>query len=76
MHFSSPKNNKEKKTHNFYIDYTSFIKFLDLLKNLNLNTNIDIMLESKGKDESLFKLLRQLKFYKKYKIKKNEIIIN
>ena len=36
---------------------------LELLKSLNLNTKIDIMLESKGKDESLFKLLRQLKFY-------------
>jgi len=76
MHFSSPKNNKEKRTHNFYIDYYQFIKFLDLLKNLNINQDIDIMLEAKGKDEALFKLLRQLKFYKKYKIKKNEIIIN
>lgn len=75
MHFSSPKNKKEKKTHNFYIDYNQFIKFIKLLKSLNLNTNIDIMLESKGKDESLFKLLRQLKFYKDFKNKKNQIII-
>lgn len=74
MHFSSPKNLKEKRTHNFYIDYNSFIKFVDLIKNLNIN--IDIMLESKGKDEALFKLLRQLKYYKKFKMKKNEIIIN
>lgn len=74
FHFSSPKNKKEKRTHNFYIDYNSFIKFIELIKNLNIN--LDIMLEAKGKDEALFKLLRQLKFYKKFKIKKNEIIIN
>ena len=74
MHFSSPKSLKEKRTHHFYIDYHSFIKFVNLIK--NLDTNIDIMLESKGKDESLFKLLRQLKFYKVFKFKKNKIIFD
>jgi len=39
-----------------------------------LKQDVDIMLESKGKDEALFKLLRQLKFYKPYKIKQNSII--
>ncbi len=71
MHFSSPKSQKEKRTHNFYIDYRSFLKFINLLK--PLNKDIDIMLESKGKDEALFKLLRQLKHYKPYKIKYNTI---
>lgn len=74
FHFSSPKNKKEKRTHNFYIDYNTFIKFIDLIKKFNIN--LDIMLEAKGKDEALFKLLRQLKFYKKFKMKKNEIIFD
>ena len=74
MHFSSPKSTKEKRTHNFYIDYVSFLKFLYLLKPLNID--IDIMLESKGKDEALFKLIRQLKYYKPLKMKGNDLIIS
>ncbi len=74
MHFSSPKSQKEKRTHHFYIDYNSFLKFINLL--IPLNTNIDIMLESKGKDEALFKLLRQLKFYKPFKMQSNTLIIS
>ena len=74
IHFSSPKSKKEKRTHHFYIDYASFIKFIEILK--VFNQDIDIMLECKGKDEALFKLLRQLKYYKKFKMKKNEIIID
>lgn len=74
MHFSSPKNKKEKRTHHFYLDYHSFLQFINILKKQKLD--IDIMLESKGKDEALFKLLRQLHFYKPVKIKKNEIIID
>jgi len=74
MHFSSPKSQKEKRTHHFYIDYNSFLKFINLLKKFNID--IDIMLESKGKDEALFKLLRQLKFYKVCKFIKNDIIFD
>ena len=74
MHFSSPKSKKEKRTHHFYIDYNSFLKFINILK--DLNQDIDIMLESKGKDEALFKLLRQLKFYKQVKMQGNSIIFD
>jgi len=74
IHFSSPKSQKEKRTHHFYIDYNSFLKFINLLKKFNID--IDIMLESKGKDEALFKLLRQLKFYKVCKFIKNDIIFD
>lgn len=74
MHFSSPKSKKEKRTHDYFINYKEFIKFLNLIK--IFNTDIDIMLESKGKDLALFKLLKQLKFYNKYNVKKGEIIIN
>ena len=31
------------------------------------NTDIDIMLEAKGKDEALFRLVRQLKYKTNYK---------
>ena len=73
MHFSTPKNSKEKRSHNTYLHYNSFLKFLKLLA--PLNTDIDIMLEAKGKDEALFRLVRQLKFYKDFKVKETTIIL-
>ena len=73
MHFSSSLNSKQKRNHSTYINYNSFIKFLKLLK--PLNTDIDIMLEVKGKDEALFRLVRQLKFYKDFKVKGTTIIL-
>ena len=60
MHFSCSLNSKQKRNHSTYLNYNSFIKFLKLLK--PLNTDIDVMLEAKGKDEALFRLVRQLKF--------------
>ena len=74
IHFSSPKSQKEKRTHHFYIDYSSFIKFINLL--IPIQKDIDIMLESKGKDEALFRLLRQLHHYKPFKMQGNSIIIS
>ena len=59
MHFSSPKSNKEYKSHNDYINVDEFIKFIEILK--PYNQDIDIMLECKAKDEALFRLIRQLK---------------
>ena len=73
MHFSSSLNSKQKRNHSTYLNYNSFIKFLKLLK--PLNTDIDIMLEAKGKDETLFRLVRQLKFYKDFKVKGTTIIL-
>ncbi|MBQ2872812.1 MAG: UV DNA damage repair endonuclease UvsE [Bacilli bacterium] len=63
LHFSSPKNNTKKdfRTHHDYINPLDFISFLEKIK--HLNTNLDIMLECKAKDEALFKLVRQLKYY-------------
>ena len=73
MHFSCSLSTKQKRNHSTYLDYNSFIKFLKLLK--PLNTDIDIMLEAKGKDEALFRLVRQLKFYKDFKVKGTTIIL-
>lgn len=63
IHFSSPKNKtkKEFRSHHDYIDITMFLEFLTLLQ--NHPTDLDIMLESKAKDDALFRLVRQLKYH-------------
>ena len=63
IHFSSPKNKtkKEFRSHHDYIDINDFLNFLEKIK--HYNTNLDIMLECKQKDEALFKLVRQLKYH-------------
>jgi len=75
IHFSSPKNKtkKEFRTHNDYIDIHDFIQFLEKIK--TLNTNLDIMLECKAKDEALFKLTRLLKYYNYQFIDETTIIL-
>lgn len=64
MHFSSPKSRKEKRAHHTVINAHKFTSFLSLLA--FHQTDIDIMLECKGKEESLFRLSRQLRFYTDY----------
>ncbi len=68
MHFSSPKSKlkKEFRTHHDYINVFEFIDFLKILK--SFDKNVDIMIEAKKKDEALFKLIRELKYYTTYKI--------
>lgn len=65
IHFSSPKNKKEFRSHHDYIDSTKFIEFLSILQKINID--IDIMIEAKAKDEALFKLIRELKYKTNYK---------
>ena len=67
MHISSPKNNtkKEFRSHNDYINIDDFINFIDLIK--KYNTDIDVMIEAKMKDDALFRLIRQLKYKTNYK---------
>lgn len=62
IHFSSPKGNMKKdfRSHHDYINYIDFIEFIDKIK--FIDTNFDIMIEAKAKDEALFKLVRQLKY--------------
>lgn len=66
IHFSSPKSKlkKEFRSHHEYIDVDEFIKFIEKIKKYNID--IDIMLEAKGKDEALFRLVRQLKYKTNY----------
>ena len=62
MHFSSPKSKlkKEYRSHHNYIYSDAFISFLQELK--KLDTDIDIMIEAKKKDEAMFRLIRELKY--------------
>jgi len=61
MHFSSPKNKRDYRSHNEYINGDDFINFIEILK------KYDIMLEAKGKDDSLFRLVRYIKYKTDYK---------
>lgn len=64
MHFSSPKNKREYRTHSDYINVEEFIKFIKIIS--KYNKDIDIMLEAKAKDEALFRLIRELKYITNY----------
>jgi len=64
MHFSSPKNKKDYRSHNDYINVNDFIDFINIL--VKYNKNIDIMIEAKAKDEALFRLIRELKYKTNY----------
>lgn len=66
IHFSSPKNDSKKdfRSHHEFIDVDKFIEFIEMIKIYNID--IDIMLEAKGKDEALFRLVRQLKYKTDY----------
>ena len=67
FHFSSPKSalKKEFRSHHDYINSNSFIEFLNILKHVNIDS--DIMLEAKAKDDALFRLIRELKYKTNYK---------
>ena len=66
VHFSSPKSKQKKeiRSHHDYIDSTEFIKFVEKVK--KINCDFDVMIEAKKKDEAMFKLIRELKYYTEY----------
>ncbi|MDD3187305.1 MAG: UV DNA damage repair endonuclease UvsE [Bacilli bacterium] len=66
IHYSTPKSKlkNEFRSHNEYIDVDEFIEFINSIKHLNFD--IDIMLEAKGKDDALFKLVSDLKLKTNY----------
>ena len=67
MHFSSPKSKlkKEFRSHNDYINGDDFIDFIKILK--KYDRDVDIMIEAKCKDDSLFRLVRYIKYKTDYK---------
>ncbi len=58
IHFSSPKSQKEFRSHADFIDYSDFYEFLNMVK--PFNRDIDIMLEAKMKDRALLNLSDRL----------------
>ena len=56
MHFSSSKNKKDFRSHNDYINGDDFIDFIKILK--KYDRDVDIMIEAKCKDDSLFRLVK------------------
>ena len=73
IHFSSPKDKKNKRAHNDYINSDDFIDFLEKIK--FTKRDFDVMIEAKQKDEALFRLLREIKYKTDYKIEKNTIFL-
>lgn len=67
VHFSSPKNKtkKEMRSHHDYIDSDEFIKFIEIMKKVDMD--FDVMIEAKAKDEAMFRLIRELKYKTDYK---------
>lgn len=65
MHFSSPRNKKDFRSHNDYINGDDFINFIKILK--KYDRDVDIMIEAKYKDDSLFRLVRYIKYKTDYK---------
>ena len=65
MHFSSSKNMKDFRSHNDYINGDDFIDFIKILK--KYDRDVDIMIEAKCKDDSLFRLVRYIKYKTDYK---------
>ncbi|MDD3453061.1 MAG: UV DNA damage repair endonuclease UvsE [Bacilli bacterium] len=62
IHFSTSKSKlkKEIRSHHEYINSDDFIFFLEKIKHLNYD--VDIMIEAKGKDDAVFRLIRELKY--------------
>ena len=58
VHISSPKSEKEFRSHANYIDATFIKPFLHITR--ELNQDFDIMIESKQKDLALFQLVNEL----------------
>lgn len=73
VHFSSPKDKKNKRSHSDYINVDDFIEFLEKIK--FTNKDFDVMIEAKQKDDALFRLIRELKYKTDYKIEKNTIFL-
>ena len=65
VHFSSPRNSRDYRSHSEYINVDDFIEFISKIK--EYNRDVDVMIEAKGKDDALFRLVRELKYKTDYK---------
>jgi UV DNA damage endonuclease len=58
LHMSSPRSEKMYRAHSEYVDLEYFEPLLKVLK--ELGQDVDIMIEAKGKDKAVLKLMDQL----------------
>lgn len=65
IHFSSPRNSRDYRSHSEYINSDDFIEFIEKIKGYNYD--VDIMIEAKDKDDALFRLVREIKYKTDYK---------
>ena len=59
VHVSSPKTEKDFRSHADYVDVNFFLEFLKAAG--TVGQDFDVMIEAKQKDEALFRLIRELK---------------
>lgn len=64
MHFSSSKNKRDFRSHSEYIDGDDFISFIEMLR--VYDRDVDIMIEAKGHDDALFRLIRYIRYKTDY----------
>lgn len=58
IHVSSPKDNKDSRSHADNVTLSDFLPFLTMAK--EAGQDFDVMLEAKNKDQALFKLMDEL----------------
>lgn len=58
IHLSSPRNSKDFRSHADFVNPDDFLPFLHLAK--EKNTDLDVMIEAKQKDQALFRLIKDL----------------
>ena len=73
IHFSSPKDKKNKRSHHDYINSDDFIEFLNKIK--FTKRDFDVMIEDKQKDEDLFRLISEIKYKTDIKIEKTTLFL-
>ncbi|WP_028552372.1 UV DNA damage repair endonuclease UvsE [Paenibacillus sp. UNC451MF] len=66
IHVSSPKNDKDPRSHADYIDAPVLLAFLQSVA--PLTPRLDVMIEAKKKDEALLKLMEDLSVYEGVKV--------
>lgn len=59
VHLSSPRSEKDPRSHADYIATDTAVEFINLAR--EINRDFDIMLEAKQKDLALLKLVEELK---------------
>ena len=72
IHVSSPKSEKDFRSHADHVNPRDVMSFLQLVKN---EQDLDIMVEAKKKDEAMFKLVQELAAYPGFKQESGGVLI-